>query len=219
MSGERRRARRLEAGDPNGGGPGRGRSGPNGGEGTSTEAGRTLTVNEPHGLDVGGRAPEFGASLVRSDGTVAEVTLSECLGDGPVLLTFCALDAVPRDPEGWCALHDVGWFASDENLQVVGVSRADTRTHCRFIERFDLGYPLVSDRGGEVADRYGVCYRDPRSATSAVRSCVLVDEDREIRHRWVGEHRPEHTSTPPLGEMHGAIRREVSTPAETFGLV
>ena len=97
MSGERRRARRLEAGDPNGGGgPGRGRSGPNGGEGTSTEAGRTLTVNEPHGLDVGGRAPEFGASLVRSDGTVAEVTLSECLGDGPVLLTFCALDAVPR---------------------------------------------------------------------------------------------------------------------------
>ena len=163
MSGERRRARRLEAGDLNGGGPGRGRSGPNGGEGTSTEAGRTLTVNEPHGLDVGGRAPEFGASLVRSDGTVAEVTLSECLGDGPVLLTFCALDAVPRDPEGWCALHDVGWFASDENLQVVGVSRADTRTHCRFIERFDLGYPLVSDRGGEVADRYGVCYRDPRS--------------------------------------------------------
>jgi peroxiredoxin Q/BCP len=105
------------------------------------------------------------------------------------------------------------------DVQVVDVGRADSRTDDRFVERLGLGYPLFIDRDGEITDRYGVSYRVPRAEPTAVRSCFLVDANREIRYRWIGSHRSDPAGAPPLSEMYEAIRREVGAPTETFGLV
>jgi len=187
-------------------------------EGTSTGAEPLSLVNGSTGPAVGERAPDFGAPLVETDGGVAEVTLSVLVEQGPVLLTFCALDAVPAEPARWCAFRDFEWFASGDVVRVVGVSRADVPTHRRFVGDRSLGCPLYADPKSEIADRYGIQYRVP-DATTAVRSCFLVDTETEVRYRWVAECRPTSGRAPPLNEMHAVIRREFAPATETFGLV
>lgn len=175
-------------------------------------------MNGSVGLTVGERAPDFGAPLVGTDGSRDEVRLSVLVERGPVLLTFCSLDAAPVEPARWCALHDFEWFASGEDVSVVGVGRANGPPHREFVDDRSLGYLLYVDRENEIADRYGVQYHVP-NATTAVRSCFVVDERMEVRYRWIGEHRPTSDRAPPLAEMHAVIRQEFVPVAETFGLV
>jgi hypothetical protein len=67
-------------------------------------------VHESIGPDVGETALEFGVPCP-ADGTATERGPSSRLEGGPVLLTLCVLDAASIDPEGWCALDDIEWFA------------------------------------------------------------------------------------------------------------
>ena len=173
------------------------------------------TPDDP--LAVGDTAPEFAATLVTPEGETRETPFSELL-DRPVLLSFYTVDFSPDCIEEWCAFRDFGWFASGDDVRVVGVSKSGPRLHRRFIDRLELGFPLYADTDLAVSEGFGVAYRAFGVFRRSRRSCFLVDEDGEIRYRWLGEHWLDPTrDTPPVSELHGAVRAELGDEPETFG--
>ena len=176
-------------------------------------------MTDSAGLDVGDDAPEFSAPLVHPDGTVEETSLCTLLDDQPVLLSFYTNDFAPDCVDEWCSFRDYDWFASGDQVQVVGVSKSRPGTHRRFIDHLDLQFPLFSDRDLGAAESFDVKYRTFKIVPRARRSCFLVDQNRDVRYAWVGDHPLDPTlDTPPLSEIHDALEAEFGPDMETFGL-
>ncbi|WP_132057137.1 redoxin domain-containing protein [Halorussus amylolyticus] len=176
-------------------------------------------MGDSRGIEVGETAPDVGAPLVHPDGEVTETKLSELFEETPVLLSFYTNDFTPDCIEEWCSFRDYDWFASGDQVQVVGVSRSRAYTHRKFIDYLDLGFPLYADRDLDISDAFGVTYRVFKVAARSRRSCFLLDSDGRVRYKWVGEHPLDPTrDTPPVSEIHEAITDEFGEEHETFGL-
>ncbi len=99
---------------------------------------------------VGDRAPDF--TLPDTDGV--PVTLSTLLRDGPVILAFFPKAFTPGCTRQNSALRDRYPEIVKKGARVVGISVDDVDTQRRFKAERRLPYPLLSDRGGKVAERY-----------------------------------------------------------------
>jgi peroxiredoxin Q/BCP len=170
------------------------------------------------GLAVGTTAPNVSGTLVTADGSVENRSLSSMAADGPVLLAFYTADFSPDCIEEWCAFRDFDWFASGDRVRVVGVSKSGVRLHRRFIDHFDLGFPLYADPELELARAFDVDYRAFHLFRRARRSCFLLDSDLTVRYRWVGDHWLDPTrDVPPVAEVHEAVEAELGEPGDSFG--
>lgn len=73
-----------------------------------------------------------------------------------VLLYFYPKDDTPGCTKEACMIRD-SWDAFEKhNAVVLGVSRDSEKSHKRFQEKYDLPFPLLSDKEGEVVMEYGV---------------------------------------------------------------
>jgi peroxiredoxin Q/BCP len=170
-------------------------------------------------IAVGETVADVEATLVRPDGTAETVALGALVADHPALLSFYTMDFSPDCIEEWCSFRDFDWFSSDEHVQVVGCSKSSAGLHRRFIDYLGLSFPLYADPDLRVADAFGVTYRTLGITRRSRRSCFLIDEERTVRYRWLGEHWLDPTrDTPPVHEIHEAVVEEldVSGP-DTFG--
>jgi peroxiredoxin Q/BCP len=162
------------------------------------------------GLAVGETAPSFTAPLVFPDGSVEQTSLESLLEDRPVLLSFYTNDFSPDCIDEWCSFRDLNWFSAGEAVQVVGISKSRVKTHEKFLSYLDLQFPLYADTDLAVADKYAVTYRVLKIVRRPHRSCFLIDGDRQIRYKWVGEHPLDPTlDTPPVEEIRDAISQKL----------
>ncbi|GAA0293467.1 redoxin domain-containing protein [Halarchaeum salinum] len=170
-------------------------------------------------LDVGDVAPDVTATLVQPDGSTTDVALSSLTDEQPTLLAFYTNDFSPDCVSEWCSFRDYGWFAHDERVQVVGVSRSHATTHRKFIDYLDLDFPLYADRDLELTRAFGVDYRAFGLFRRPKRSVFFLETDRTIRYRWIGDHSLDPTrDQPPLDEIRAAIEDILGGEgAETFG--
>lgn len=170
------------------------------------------------GLDVGAEAPDFTAPLVRPNGETETISLSTLLEDSPVLLAFYTNDFSPDCVSEWCSFRDDAWFDTNEDIQVVGVSRSRPYTHRRFMEYLDLPFPLYSDADLAITEAYQVRYRLFKLLPRARRSCFLIDQVCRIQYTWVAKHPLDATrETPSMREIRTAIEEELDTSAFEFG--
>jgi peroxiredoxin len=175
-------------------------------------------MSSSSGLAVGEQAPDFTAPLVSAESGTEDVLFSSLLDDKPVLLSFYTADFSPDCIDEWCAFRDFDWFSTGEDVRVIGISKSGVRLHKRFIDHLGLKFPLYSDPDLDVASAFDVDYRAFGISRRAKRSCFLVDTDRTVRYRWVADHWLDPTrDTPPLGEIHDAIQRELDVENRSFG--
>jgi peroxiredoxin Q/BCP len=101
-------------------------------------------------LNTGATAPDF--TLKTDSGQ--EVSLS-ALRDKPVILFF-----YPKDDTPGCTIECKEFRdARDaflDRAHVFGISPDDLASHQAFREKYALNFPLLSDLGHEVAEKYGV---------------------------------------------------------------
>ncbi|WP_216903198.1 peroxiredoxin [Synechococcus sp. CCY 9618] len=141
-------------------------------------------------LAMGGTLPELDAQAPAfelagvapgAEGEVSETRLARDDFRG----RWLALYFYPKDFTSGCTLEARG-FQRDlarfhaRNAEVVGVSADDTEAHLSFCGSEGLAYPLLSDPGGQVSQRYG-SWLAPFSA----RHTFLIDPDGVLRERWV----------------------------------
>jgi len=174
-------------------------------------------MSDTVGLAVGDRVPEFRGTLVMPDGSAEDVPLAELLADRPVLFNFYTADFTPDCVEEWCEFRDFDWFASGDHVRVVGVSKSGVALHRRFIDYLELGFPLYADRDLEIAEAFDVTYRAFKLLKRAHRSCFLVDRDRRVRYKWIGDHWLDPTrDTPPVPDIYEAIVDELDAGTEPY---
>ncbi|MGQ4556129.1 redoxin domain-containing protein [Halobellus sp. GM3] len=133
-------------------------------------------------------APDFtlpGTSADEDGREIERYQLTDELANGPVLINFYLFDFHPQCTEHLCDLHDLAWFDIDESLTVFGISSDRSFSHRAFAEKEGLGYTLLSDSDGSVAESYDALYEEFKSHRRiAKRSVFLVDTDRVIRYAW-----------------------------------
>jgi len=103
-------------------------------------------------LHAGARAPEF--TLPDQDGN--EVSLSDLLGPGPLILYFYPADFTPGCTREACTFRDLQGDFGRAGLAVAGVSPQTPQSHRSFRQKYDLPFPLLSDCDKAVARMYEV---------------------------------------------------------------
>ena len=106
-------------------------------------------------LKIGNRAPEFRATAVGGKyGAGQEVKLSDFRGRR-VILYFYPKDNTPGCTAQACGLRDA-WEEVKGSAQIFGVSVDSTASHQKFIDKFRLPFPLLSDSDKTLVENYGV---------------------------------------------------------------
>ena len=99
---------------------------------------------------VGSPAPDF--QLPDANGTVQQ--LQDYQGKWLVLYFYPKNDT-PGCTKEACSFRDDLFQLEKLGAKVVGVSVDDTESHARFAKKYSLPFPLLADKDGKVADRYG----------------------------------------------------------------
>jgi peroxiredoxin Q/BCP len=101
---------------------------------------------------VGAKAPDF--TLYDHAGGIR--TLSGFLADGPVVMFFFPIASSPICTAQACHFRDLGGEFAELGVQRIGVSTDSVGRQARFAARRSFDYPLLSDLGGVMSDRFGV---------------------------------------------------------------
>ena len=106
-------------------------------------------------IKVGDAAPNFRATAVGGKyGDGQEVSLGDFRGT-PLVLYFYPKDDTPGCTAQACGLRDA-WDEIKSRAAIFGVSVDPAKSHARFIDKFKLPFPLLSDPDHKMVDAYGV---------------------------------------------------------------
>lgn len=163
-------------------------------------------MEDENGIPVGATAPDVSASLVHPAGIVEEKSLYELLEDKPVLLVFYTNDFTPDCIDEWCSFRDYEEFNDSDEVAVVGVSQSSEKAHEKFLDLFNIPYPLFSDTEEEFVDGFDIRYKAFGMFSRPQRSCFFIDMDGEVRYKWLSEHPIDPTmDSVPVDEIHEEI--------------
>jgi peroxiredoxin len=140
-------------------------------------------------ISEGETAPEFAVPGMHPDSkSIEEFRLSDGLSDGPVLLVFYPFDFSPVCADQLCTFRDMEWVTFTENADVWGISVDSAHCHEEFMAEYDLGFPLLSDRLGDVAAEYDLLMEEfEQHKNVPKRSIVSIDQSRTVRFTWEAE--------------------------------
>ncbi len=141
-------------------------------------------------VETGARAPDFSAAA--SDGKT--YTLAGLHGKVVVLYFY------PKDDTPGCTVEAKGFRDADADLAalgavVLGVSRDDLESHQKFVHKYGLNFPLLSDPDGKIHDAFGAWKEGSvfgRTAMGVDRSTFVIDGDGIVRKAWHGVDPGEH---------------------------
>lgn len=106
-------------------------------------------------LSVGDRAPKFRAIAIGGEyGAGREVSLADFRGT-PVVLYFYPKDDTPGCTVQACGLRDA-WGDFPAGAKLFGVSVDSPLSHEKFIKKYQLPFPLLSDPEKGIVNAYGV---------------------------------------------------------------
>jgi peroxiredoxin Q/BCP len=106
-------------------------------------------------LKAGDKAPDFNATAIGGEyGEGKSISLKELRGR-PVVLYFYPKDDTPGCTVQACAIRD-SWSDLRNLAKVFGVSADSTSSHRKFIDKFNLPFPLLADPEKEIVNAYGV---------------------------------------------------------------
>lgn len=110
---------------------------------------------KPDSLQPGDVAPTFTATAVGGVyGLGAPVSLRDFAGQ-TVVLYFYPKDDTPGCTRQACGLRDA-WHQFSERAVVLGISPDAPERHQKFISKYELPFPLVSDETKSICQAYGV---------------------------------------------------------------
>jgi thioredoxin-dependent peroxiredoxin len=107
------------------------------------------------------------------------VSLSDFIGNKPVVLYFYPKDDTPGCTKEACTFRDEYEGFRKLDAEIIGVSSDSVESHRSFAARHDLPFTLLSDEGGKVRKLYGA------SNTFGLfpgRVTYVIDEEGVVRH-------------------------------------
>ncbi len=125
-------------------------------------------------LKPGSKAPDF--ILPNENGE--EVSLTDILETGPIVLYFYPADFTPGCTKEACAIRDMHDDILSVGLRVVGVSPQDAASHIKFKEKYKLPFTLLSDTDKVTIKMYDV---DGPFGVGVRRATYLITQGAKIQ--------------------------------------
>ncbi len=133
-------------------------------------------------LKEGDPAPDFrGTAVGGKYGVGREVSLEEFRGR-PVVLYFYPKDDTPGCTAQACGLRDA-WSDFESSAEIFGVSVDSPESHQKFIKKYTLPFPLLSDTERNMVKAYGVWVEKSmygKKYMGAERSTFVIGADGRI---------------------------------------
>ncbi|QDA61513.1 thioredoxin-dependent thiol peroxidase [Hymenobacter jejuensis] len=114
-----------------------------------------------------------------------------------VALYFYPKDDTPGCTAQACNLRDHQEELTAKNVQVIGVSVDDEKSHKKFALKYDLPFPLLADTDQKIVQDYGVWQEKSmygRTYMGTVRTTFLIDEQGVIEKVITKVDTKEHTA-------------------------
>ena len=132
---------------------------------------------------IGSKAPEFTAAVTGGEyESGAKVSLKELRGK-PVVLYFYPKDDTPGCTKQACGLRD-SWTKLAKKAHIFGVSIDSVKSHDKFIKKYELPFPLISDDEKKIVEAYGVWVEKSmygRTYMGTERSTFVIDAEGKIK--------------------------------------
>ncbi len=103
--------------------------------------------------EVGQPAPAFSAATQDENVVVA---LADFAGKQAVVLYFYPKDDTPGCTTESCGFRDLAEEFAAAGAAILGVSRDSSSSHAKFVSKYGLNFPLLSDADGSLCEAYGV---------------------------------------------------------------
>ena len=133
-------------------------------------------------IEEGKAAPAF----TLADAAGKKVSLKDFAGKN-VILYFYPKDDTPGCTKEACGFRDDWKELGKHNAVVLGVSADDAASHQKFIGKYKLPLPLLSDPDRAVMTRYGA-YGEKmmygKKTTGVIRSTVWIGPDGKVKRHW-----------------------------------
>lgn len=128
-------------------------------------------------LKVGDMAPAFEATAVGGEyGDGCSIALRDFRGTA-VVLYFYPKDDTPGCTTQACSLRD-SWGSVRDTAKIFGVSIDSAQSHRKFIDKYSLPFPILSDPEKKIVQSYGVWVEKSmygRKYMGTERSTFVVD--------------------------------------------
>lgn len=129
-------------------------------------------------LKEGNKAPDFTAL----DQSGTQVKLSSFKGKKNVVLYFYPKDMTPGCTTEACDFRD--HYKKFKGTEILGVSIDSPEKHQKFIEKYDLPFPLISDTDHKVVNKFKVWQEKNlygKKYMGIVRSTFIIDKSGTLR--------------------------------------
>ena len=126
-------------------------------------------------LSVGDKAPSF-----RAENQSGEMVALEDFAGKKVILYFYPKDSTPGCTAEACDLRDNYQRFISLGYEILGVSKDSEASHRKFIEKYQLPFPLLSDKESEVQkayDAWGLKKFMGREFMGTLRKTFVIDEN------------------------------------------
>ncbi len=133
-------------------------------------------------LKVGDRAPEFTATAIGGKYGAGEIVRLKDLRGSTVVLYFYPKDDTPGCTAQACGLRDA-WSEFEGRGEIFGVSIDSTASHEKFIAKYSLPFPLLSDPEKKIVCDYGVWVEKSmigKKYMGVERTTYVIDADGRI---------------------------------------
>ena len=143
-------------------------------------------------IKIGEKAPEINSI----DQNGEKITLKQFLGK-KIILYFYPKDMTPGCTAQSCNLRDNYQQLLDSGYVVLGCSADSPEKHQKFIEKYDLPFPLISDQSKEVLNKFGVWALKKfmgKEYMGILRTTFVIDENGIIEDIITKVKTKEHTS-------------------------
>jgi thioredoxin-dependent peroxiredoxin len=149
-------------------------------------------------LKPGDPAPDF--SLPDANGHL--VNLSDFRGKR-VVLYFYPRDNTPGCTKEACGFRDAYSTYQAQDIVVLGISTDDAKSHAKFVQKFDLPFPLLSDADAQVAtayESYGLKKFMGKEYMGISRNTFVIGPDGKIEKIYL-KVKPEHHAGEVLNNL------------------
>ena len=136
-------------------------------------------------LQPGDPAPDFTATAVGGEYDGKDVALGDFHGK-TLVLYFYPKDDTPGCTTQACGLRDA-WPSFIGKAMLFGVSIDPVESHGKFIEKYQLPFPLLADTDRKIVEAYGVWVEKSmygRKYMGVERATFLIDREGLIAQVW-----------------------------------
>ena len=129
----------------------------------------------------GDKAPAFSGET--SDG---KISLKDFKEENLVLYFY------PKDDTPGCTIEakdfrDLMPQFKRQKTKIIGISKDSIKSHCKFTDKYELSFPLISDEDGKICESFGVWIEKSmygRKYMGIERATFLIGPEGKILESW-----------------------------------